>query len=304
MSNLLCLIALTVSAEPGFHVAQHSNRLELRHGDHPVATYVFRDETVRRSYYHAVCAPGGIAVTRHHPPREGREPIDHPTMHPGLWLAFGDLGGTDFWRNKGLVEHREFAPALQVSPGKVSFGVKQEYRDGDRVVCAEETRHTWHARPDGWLFTLDATFRSPQPVAFGDQEEMGLGLRVATPLMVRGGAGRIRNSAGGENERGVWGQVAEWCDYSGVVEGRRVGVTLFPHPENFRPSWFHARDYGLLVANPFGRKAFTKGEPSRVEIGPDRPLRLRFGVWVSSVADEQATDIAAVRAAYLQSSVP
>ena len=28
---------------------------------------------------------------------------DHPTMHPGLWLAFGDINGADFWRNKGRV---------------------------------------------------------------------------------------------------------------------------------------------------------------------------------------------------------
>ena len=55
---------------------------------------------------------------------------------------------------------------------------------------------------------------------------------------------------------------------------------LMPDPRNFRPSWFHARDYGLLVANPFGRQAFTKGEPSRVIVEKRQTLTLRYGVLI------------------------
>ena len=61
--------------------------------------------------------------------------------------------------------------------------------------------------------------------------------------------------------------------------------TLMDHPENFRPSWLHVRDYGLLVANPFGRKAFTGGEASRVEVAAKEPFRLRFGVLVHASAE-------------------
>ena len=50
------------------------------------------------------------------------------------------------------------------------------------------------------------------------------------------------------------------------------------HPANFRPSWFHARDYGLLLANPFGRKAFGKGDASKVVVKRGGTLRLRYGV--------------------------
>ena len=53
-----------------------------------------------------------------------------------------------------------------------------------------------------------------------------------------------------------------------------------PHSKNFRPSWFHARDYGLLVANPFGQNAFTKREKSRVTVKKGEEFRLRFGVLV------------------------
>jgi len=55
------------------------------------------------------------------------------------------------------------------------------------------------------------------------------------------------------NESQIWGKTADWCDYDGIINQRQVGVTLIADPQNFRPSWFHARDYGLLLANAFGR---------------------------------------------------
>jgi hypothetical protein len=48
-------------------------------------------------------APSGVAVTRHHPPIAGSDATDHDTMHPGVWLAFGDLNAQDFWRNKARI---------------------------------------------------------------------------------------------------------------------------------------------------------------------------------------------------------
>ena len=102
---------------------------------------------------------------------------------------------------------------------------------------------------------------------------MGLGVRVATNMTANNG-GVITSSDGRKNEKQVWGRQADWCDYSG--EG--VGVMVMPDPQNFRRSWFHARDYGLLVANPFGRQAFTKGESSRVVVKKGETLTLRFAV--------------------------
>jgi hypothetical protein len=57
-------------------------------------------------------------------------------------------------------------------------------------------------------------------------------------------------------------------------------------PENFRPSWFHTRNYGLIVANPFGRKAMTGPEdaavaPDATVVKKGETFRLGFGVWVS-----------------------
>jgi hypothetical protein len=62
------------------------------------------------------------------------------------------------------------------------------------------------ALPAGYLLRWQSTFRSSDHAfTFGDQEEMGLGLRVATPLMVTKG-GTIVNNEGRRNEAEVWGR--------------------------------------------------------------------------------------------------
>jgi hypothetical protein len=64
----------------------------------------------------------------------------------------------------------------------------------------------------------------------------------------------------------------------------------------------HARDYGVLVANPFGRNAFTKGEVSRLEVRPGEKLRLRFGVWSYAANPDEKVDWAGMAAEYVKLS--
>ena len=147
------------------------------------------------------------------------------------------------------------------------------------------------ARPEAYLLTWQATFTaSDQGLVFGDQAEMGLGVRVATAITEKNG-GVILGSTGIKGAKATWGKAFEWCDYSGVIDKRQVGVTLMPDPANFRPSWFHNRDYGLMVANPFGRKILTCGEASRVEVKKGQTLKLRCGVLLHSVPSGQSVDL-------------
>src|SRR5688572_30538889 len=270
------------AAEP-LRVAREDQQVVVTCGQRPVLRYVMQDDQIARPYFTALHAPGGQEVTRCNPPREGIDPADHATMHPGVWLAFGDLGGADFWRNKGRVVHAQFVREPQVKDGVLRFAASNHYLEGQRLVCQEEAAYSLAIVDGGYLLTWDSTFSGKETFAFGDQEEMGLGIRLATPLCVKEGSGTITTSAGMKNEAQAWGTTADWCDYSGILDGQCVGVLLMPHGENFRPSWLHVRDYGLLVANPFGRKAFTKGEASRVEIKPGEQFRLRFGLWIYSM---------------------
>jgi hypothetical protein len=277
---------------PAVSFEQADGLLRIAIDGKPVAEYVYNDEVIRRPYFRHLRTPSGIQVTRNHPPVKGRDRDDHPTMHPGLWLAFGDLGGADFWRNKGRVRHAEFVEPPRGGRGRGSFAVRNAYEADGRVLCTEVCRITVSLQPTGYVLSWDSTFRSEQAeLMFGDQEEMGLGVRVATPLAVVNGRAEIADSDGRKNEREVWGKQADWCAYAGEIDGRNIGVVLMPSLRNFRRSWFHARDYGLLVANPFGRQAFTKGEKSRHIVRQGDEFRLGFGVFVYDVPSGDSADI-------------
>ncbi|HVT29775.1 MAG TPA: PmoA family protein [Lacipirellulaceae bacterium] len=270
----------------------------------PVAVYFYNDAKILRPYFADVRARDGLQVTRHHPPVEGQDVMDHPTFHPGIWMAFGDINGSDYWRLKARVRHAGFVEEPKCESGKASFAVHNQYldqKDPSKVVCDETARYTFVNRPEGYFLLWDSTFSSVHRFAFGDQEEMGLGFRVATALRVEkkskdnaaAGNGTILDSEGRKDGREIWGNSADWCDYSGTMARQRVGITIFCHPDNFRPSWFHARDYGLLEANPFGRHAFGKGATSSVVVKPGEKLRLRYGILVHSGPEKSKTDYAA-----------
>jgi hypothetical protein len=121
---------------------------------------------------------------------------------------------------------------------------------------------------------------------------MGLGLRVATPLSPARG-GRSLASHGGLNEKGIFGRGAEWVDASGTIDGRRVGAAVIDLADNPRPPFFHARDYGLVLANAFGRKAYgVKNPPPPVTLEPGKSLRLRYAILLhGDVPDERLTGV-------------
>lgn len=264
-----------------------------------VALCSYYDEKVPRPYLAHVKAPCGVQVTRNFPPVEGKDLMDHPDFHPGIWLSFGDISGNDYWRLKSAVRYID-SPANPIGgPGEGSFTGRFAYldqADPAKSICTETIRIKILVRPEGYLYLWDSTFKSDQEFYFGDQEEMGLGFRMATPLRVEQqskvplppGNGTIIDAAGRKNSAEVWGKASAWCDYSGTLDGQHVGITVMCHPENFRPSWYHARDYGFLTANPFGRAAFKQGKPSKVVVKPGETLRLRYGIFVHcSAADKQ-----------------
>jgi hypothetical protein len=297
-SVFITVYALTTSVYsaspfPRIDISAQPRQIVLTLDGKPLATYVYQDPKIPRPYFKDLCAPGGNQVTRNHPPREGVDRMDHPDYHPGLWLAFGDLGGADFWRNKARVEHVEFTAPPYASGDRAGFTVRNRYIDGDRTVCEEICAYTLLIRPAGTLILWDSTFQSEEgDFWFGDQEEMGLGVRLATPIMVKSRqGGRILNNHGQKDEKGTWGKIAAWCDYSGWIDGQFVGVTIMPDPANVRPCWWHSRDYGFFTANPFGRKAFKAGPPSKIPVARGKAFKLAYGILLHANPSEDTCDL-------------
>lgn len=218
--NGACVLVLAAASATAFEVERGEGSLRVHLEQESVATYVWKDETISRPFWKDLHAPGGLRVTRNHPPVEGREATDHATMHPGLWLAFGDISGHDFWRNKATVRLDRFLEEPAVRGETLTFAVQCSLRSMDGTVLGrQQDRFVFSARPGGILLTWKATFLPAAigPLVFGDQEEMGLGIRLAANLVERNG-GRIRSSAGGEGAAATWGQPARWCDASGIVD--------------------------------------------------------------------------------------
>ena len=275
----------------GFAIRKAPDRLTITHAGQPVADFVFRDDRILRPYFADVHAPGGLQVTRNHPPVKGVDAVDHDTMHPGLWLAFGDVNGVDFWRNKGRIEHVRFVESPTIEKNRLRFATEcRLLTPASEPMGSVTNRIDMSAISGGWLLAWEATFRSDTgPLVFGDQEEMGFGARMATSLTEKNG-GRIQNSTGLETAKATWGQPAAWCDYSGLIGDRRVGILLMADPANFRTSWWHNRDYGLMVANPFGREAMRQGGRSLVTVPRGDTFRLKFAALVHSGKAEVPVD--------------
>ncbi len=298
---------LCVAAElPKVDFAREPGKVLVTIGGEPVATYVHADETITRPHFAHVYGPGGVQVTRNHPPQEG-DLDDHATMHPGIWMSFGDISENDYWRLKARTVHDGFAEAPRGGAGRGTFTVRNRYltEAGDETVCTEVCRYTFLARPEGYLLLWDSTFSAGDSgdVYFGDQEEMGLGVRVPTPVAEKKNqGGLLTDSEGRRTAREVWGKQADWCDYSGEMDGKHLGITVMAHPGNFRASWWHARDYGFMTANPFGRNAMTDGERSKVVVKRGESLRLRFGVLLHAGPAGERPDLKAAYADYLESA--
>ncbi len=242
-------VVSVVPAEEGAHVGVFV-------GGKPFTAYHYGPEWVRPFLY-PVIGPYGKCVTRNWPMQDvPGEHQDHP-HHKSVWVAYGDCNGVDNWSedgDHGYQRHKSFS-SLVSGPVFGEVVAENDWTNHKGRKQFEETRAMrFYALPDGArLFDLVVTFRMTEgKMVFRDTKEGGLvAVRVASSMDVRNG-GRIENGYGGINETETWGKKAPWCDYSGVVGGKRVGLALLDHETNPRyPTEWHVRDYGLMTANCF-----------------------------------------------------
>ncbi len=255
-------------AARGFCIGEHEAGLVLKLDGREFATYVRAHPQVRRPFLAHLHNRGGTRLTRAFPPAKD-EPGDHADMHPGLWLAFGGINGTDFWRNRGRVE--------VVSLGASSDGFTAESRwlseQGDEI-CRDTTRLSCHLVNERITLRWHTEIGSEkQDLRFDGQEEAGLGMRMAAGLSVRDGKGRITSSEGRSDEKALWGRQAEWWRYGTDKAAIRIAAA----PQSSRPCWSHARDYGLLVLNPTGLPD-KKKKPAGFTVQRGGVLRLVFEI--------------------------
>jgi putative membrane-bound dehydrogenase-like protein len=280
----------------GLQMKSNGERVEIFMGEVSVATYYARHELTHRPFFAHLRTPSGIPVTRNFPPQAGIDSTDHAYMHPGLSLGFADLNGVNFWHNReGRIVLEELNANQESAPKDegVSFQAIYRYEDADgKTIATESGWYNVKANAEGFLLTLDIELApAGAPLRFGVKEEMGLALRVATPITVKNG-GQILSAAGGVNESGTWGKYDKWWDYSGEVKGKWVGIQLMLAQDSPK-MWSHSRDYGVLVANPFPVDIpANRDHTTVVELGES--LKLRFEVQIHETPGREMYDPAGV----------
>lgn len=307
---LIAIFSAPAFTQPMVTLAAHEKDLDILIDGQRVAQYVWQDSDLPRPYFRQITTTDGLQVSRNYPPDpvadQGND--DHQFFHPGAWLAFGDGAGADFWRNQARVRHITFLAPPRTGKGVGTFTVINAYEttgENPKTLFMETCAYTIKAAKDGYIIRSESEFKPEgEAFSFGDQEEMGFGVRLATPLSVKHGNGKIRNSAGGEQEAGTWGKAADWCAGYGKIGDRWAGVNVMASPDNFRPSWFHSRDYGLIVANPFGKKSMTGPKDNAVKldktpVAVDGTLKVGFGVYVFSAGGDSEPDLPGMYDAYL-----
>ena len=240
-----------------------------------------------RPFLHPVIGPYGDPVTRGYPLVRDvpGESSDH-VWHRGLFSAYGEVNGVDNWtegEGRGHTVHHRFE-ALEGGPVYARAVALGRWTTPDRraAILDERREMRFYRLPQANLVDLDLTLAArEEDVLFGDTKEGGfISLRVASTMDVTRG-GRMENSLGGVNEGDLWGKRAAWCDYSGPVNGRTVGVAIFDHPRSFRhPTYWHARDYGLLTTNPIAVSTFEGGPSGEHLLPSGESLTFSYRVYV------------------------
>jgi len=292
-----------VSAAPGVRLTQEKDVVRVEVNGELFTEYVFQGAP--HVYYYPLIGPNGLPMTRNWPMKkvEGEE-ADHP-HHRSLWYSHGAVNGVDFWSESsraGRIVHDRF---LEVTSGP-NVGVirsanKWVAPDG-KVVCTDERTFRVYARPPSErVFDFEITIQAPagEDLVLGDTKEGTMAVRVAEsmrlmqPKRVKG-QGRIVQSTGVKDDQ-TWGKRAQWCDYSGPVQGKTVGIAIFDHPANpVHPTYWHVRDYGLFAANPFGIHDFEKKPAGtgdlRIPAGKSVTFKYRFYLHEGNEVEAKVSD--------------
>lgn len=274
---------------------REGDRIDIVIGDRSFTSYYFSREQAKPFLFPLRSAQGTV-VTRGFPmvrdiPGEDR---DEPHQR-AMYFAHGDINGYDFW---GEAEFPHWSSHSPTTFGRTTFvelaemrvapesgTIKAEFNlaapDG-KVIATETQAYTFRGEERLRIIDCEFTIHARSgPVRIGDTKEGTFAIRLVKALEPP--TGHMVNSSGAKREREIWGKRADWVDYYGSVAGEIVGVAIFDDPHNLRyPTYWHARQYGLLSANPFGLKEFLhdRHQDGSYMIAPGESLTLRYRVFI------------------------
>lgn len=281
-------------------IIRQGDTLDFKIGGQLVGKYL-TDPHLPKPYFHPLYSLDEQTMTRVSPP-------DH-MHHRGCWVGHqvvlldakaGEKPlNVNFWA--------EFVnPTKQVQGKEVCVKIEEPQNgsehasvithnqwqtiQGQKILDETRTLHLIDLQ-SARLIIFDIDFHaSAGAITFGDEKDGFMAVRVVEPLAEKSKKGGLLENAEGKQHMGgndnkdrqaCWGLRSAWVDYSGPLNEKTVGIALLDHPKNPVPACWHARDYGLLSANPFGRKdsKFPDAkEGAVVKLAAGEHLKFRYGV--------------------------
>ncbi len=240
-------------------------KVTVKLGDQLFTT--FDGQTYAKPILYPVYGPGQIGMTRNWPMQEEvvGEAHDHP-HHKSMWIGT-EISGVDFWGEKG---GKVITTSIDTEFGensKNAFRANSDWirnSDGQKLLTDQtvyrfggDANHRWIDCTVKFMATEgDFQFDDTKEGLFAIRTHPDLRLKANPKQGVQEVFGTAINSEGVTGPA-VWGKPAKWLLYQGPVDGKPMSIAMYDHPANLRhPTTWHARDYGLVTANPFGLHHF------------------------------------------------
>lgn len=287
---------MNVDEKDGSIVFHDGSREVTRYNFGPAFT-----EKFKKPFFYPVNAHG-LSMLRSFPmEKKAGEEVDHP-HHTGVYFAHGEVNNKEYWSKLPIHNKRILGKSSGVAAGRVVA----ENAWGEEILERQDVL-ILNAGDDvvmDWSITMTAPNGD---VHLGKTKEGGFSVRVPQGLTsVDPGKekakqplradGLITDSLGNKGEPKVREQFAPWMDYTGTVEGKKVGIAMMNHPTSWRhPTGWHVRNYGLAAANAF----FLQGEH---HLKKGESITLKYRVYFHA-GDSKEGKVAEVWAGYANSAV-
>jgi hypothetical protein len=216
-------------------------------------------------------------MTRHYPFKKGvkNEKPDHP-WHTGIYFTFGSVNGIDFWNTR--TDKDKYIKNVDLQTDGKKILAHNQWLHNDKKVLSDITEISFSADSKKRYIDYKVTLIADvQDITFGDTKEGMMAIRMDPSFKVSGQGAQVLNSSG-TSGKAVWGKEAKWVSYSNK---KGSVISIMDHPSNLRhPTRWHARDYGLCSANPFGPHSYTKKkepkDPYTLKKGQQITFQYRF----------------------------
>jgi hypothetical protein len=250
--------------------------------------------------------PSGSKMTRDYPmlKRNSNEETDHP-HHRSLWFSHGDVSGVNFWLlNEGTIRHQKFRKA-ETDNNTAVIITENNWTDKKGEILCRDVRSLRFGELEGRnapgrFIDFDITVTANRSIVFNDTKEGTFGIRVPDTMNITAQkyktaenphwGGHLINAEGIKDGE-LWGKRSPWVDYYGFVDGSIQGIAVLNHPSSFRyPAYWHARDYGLFAANPFGIYHFEgkKKGAGNLKLEEGESFTLRYRIVLHTGTDKEA----------------